>query len=73
MRYGMQIVAAGLLLSQLAGCAMFHNLKPHRLRMLNRGPAPSLDPEFTTMKDGPAPTVLATRDAAERLTVRAQQ
>jgi len=30
------------------GCAAFwHDLQPSRLNRLNRGPAPSLDPEFT--------------------------
>ena len=31
-----------------SGCASFwHDLKPHRLQRMNRGPAPSLDPEFS--------------------------
>jgi hypothetical protein len=33
------------------GCASFwHELKPHRLHKWNRGPAPSLDPEFSVRK-----------------------
>ena len=65
------------------GCASFwHDLKPHRLNRLNRGPAPSLDPEFshrtrssktqlvkrTTPRK--APTLSA--NSAEIATVRAQ-
>ena len=49
-----------LLVSQLAGCALLHELQPHRLHRWNRGPAPSLDPEFTTMKaDEPSPVIRA--------------
>jgi hypothetical protein len=41
------------------GCAsMLHNMKPHRLRMLNRGPAPSLDPEFTSLDHLPEPRIV---------------
>ena len=30
------------------GCAnIWHELQPHRMNRLNRGPAPSLDPEFS--------------------------
>jgi hypothetical protein len=37
-----------LLTSFTCGCASFwHDLQPHRLRRLNRGSAPSLDPDFT--------------------------
>ena len=37
-----------LLTSFTCGCASFlHDLKPHRLKRWNRGPAPSLDPDFT--------------------------
>ncbi len=33
-----------------AGCTnIWHNLRPHRLQRLNRGPAPSLDPEFSSL------------------------
>jgi len=65
------------------GCASFwHDLQPYRLQRLNRGPAPSLDPEFsqrtranktqlvkrTTPRK--APTLSA--NSAEIATVRAQ-
>jgi hypothetical protein len=30
-----------------SGCALLHELQPHRLRRLNRVPPPHLDPEFT--------------------------
>ena len=37
-----------LLAAFCSGCASFwHDLRPHRIRRLNRGPAPSLSPEFT--------------------------
>lgn len=38
-----------LLMSFLSlGCSsIWHNLQPHRIQRLNRGPAPSMDPEFS--------------------------
>ena len=30
-----------------SGCAMMHDLRPHRLRQWNRGPAPSANPFFS--------------------------
>ncbi|MDP1799127.1 MAG: hypothetical protein Q8K78_16660 [Planctomycetaceae bacterium] len=45
--------------SSLMGCASFwHDLKPHRMHRLNRHPAPSLDPEFTSLTPSTAPTIL---------------
>ena len=42
------VILASLLATLTCGCASFwHDLQPHRLRRLNSGPAPSLDPEFT--------------------------
>jgi hypothetical protein len=42
------IVVLLLLTSFTSGCASFwYELKPHRLKRWNRGPAPSLDPDFT--------------------------
>lgn len=29
------------------GCALWHEMQPHRLHRLNRVPAPHLDPEFS--------------------------
>ena len=65
------------------GCASFwHDLKPSRLQRLNRGPAPSLDPEFSQransnktqlvkrIKPRKGPTLSA--NSAEIATVRAQ-
>lgn len=38
-----------LLASMLCGCAnLWHDMKPHRIRRLNRIPAPSWDPEFSS-------------------------
>ncbi len=46
-----------------SGCASFwHELQPHRLRRLNSGPAPSLDPEFSALSP----------NKTELLVVRAQ-
>ncbi len=40
------LVIVGLLMT--SGCASFwHDMQPHRLRRLNRHPAPSMDPEFS--------------------------
>jgi hypothetical protein len=38
----------GSLVANLGCSRMLHELQPHRLNRLNRGPAPSLDPEFTS-------------------------
>uniref|UniRef100_A0A7C4LLB2 Uncharacterized protein n=1 Tax=Schlesneria paludicola TaxID=360056 RepID=A0A7C4LLB2_9PLAN len=55
MRWWARTLVFGLLGTQLAGCTLLHELQPHRLRRLNRGPAPSLDPEFTTQKSDRPP------------------
>uniref|UniRef100_A0A7C2K0J8 Uncharacterized protein n=1 Tax=Schlesneria paludicola TaxID=360056 RepID=A0A7C2K0J8_9PLAN len=61
-----------LLLEPLSGCSsLFHNLQPHRLRRLNRGPAPALDPEFTAVEAQRPQTVVA--NSGQAVTVRAQQ
>lgn len=36
-----------LLTTGLSGCALWHEIQPHRMRRLNRVPPPHLDPEFT--------------------------
>lgn len=37
-------------LTLTVGCeSVWHELKPHRLQRLNRGPAPSLDPDFSSI------------------------
>jgi hypothetical protein len=61
-----------LLLCELSGCALFHELQPHRLRRLNRGHPPSLDPEFLSHQDRPelGSQIGISRDAA--FTARAQ-
>lgn len=46
-----RMVCALVVLTLLAtsGCSsMMHELQPHRLQRLNRGPAPSWDPEFNS-------------------------
>ncbi|MBS0205264.1 MAG: hypothetical protein JSS49_20360 [Planctomycetes bacterium] len=45
-------VALALLLATFtSGCAsVWHDLQPHRLRRLNRHPAPSFDPEFSSLR-----------------------
>jgi hypothetical protein len=66
------LLLLAVLLETSGGCAsVFHDLKPHRLRRLNRGPAPQLDPEFSAIDKKPAETVLANSGVA--VTVRAQQ
>lgn len=72
----------GSLMSNL-GCASFwHDLRPHRLQRMNRGAAPSLDPEFSYWNRGgstrlakrvvaPTPPTLSA-NSAEIATVRAQ-
>jgi hypothetical protein len=62
-----------LWLCQLAGCTLLHELQPHRLRQWNRGPAPSMDADFTTMTFEPAAPALASVGPSPMLTVRAQQ
>ena len=57
------LVAACLLTLPLSGCALWHELQPHRLHQWNRVPPPHLDPEFTRA-DSPM--------AAESMVLRAQ-
>ena len=48
------------------GCSSFwHEMQPHRLNRLNRGPAPSLDPEFS-YRSRDTKTKLAKKDASSR-------
>lgn len=47
------IVVSAIALSQ-TGCAMMHDLQPHRLWRWNRGPAPSSDPYFSISDPVPA-------------------
>lgn len=48
------IVLASLLASFACGCAsMWHDLQPHRIRRMNRGDAPSLSPDFTSLNPSP--------------------
>jgi hypothetical protein len=56
----------------LGGCStLFYDLQPHRLRRLNRGPAPALDPEFSAVSKPLGPAVVA--NSGKSVTVRAQQ
>ncbi len=56
-RIGMLVMI--LAASNLIGCAsLLHELKPHRLHRLNRHPAPSQDPEFTSLSPSQSPTIL---------------
>lgn len=65
-------VLALLTVELVGGCAsVFHDLKPHRLRRLNRGPAPALDPEFSAVTHPAESIVLA--NSGQPVTVRAQQ
>jgi len=52
-----RLVCLALVLPFSSGCALWHELQPHRLHRLNRVPAPHLDPEFSQTD----------RDAAIRL------
>jgi hypothetical protein len=46
------VVICAVLVSLIfqSGCALLYELQPHRMQRLNRGAAPSLDPEFTHWK-----------------------
>lgn len=57
------------------GCqSLLYDLQPHRLRRLNRHPAPSMDPEFSAIDRSPGEsTGLALSDRSEHAAVvRAQ-
>ena len=65
------------------GCGnMLHNLQPHRIQRLNRGPAPSIDPEFSewkpkrqirmAKKDSAVKVPTLSANSAEIVIVRAQ-
>lgn len=66
-----------------SGCASFwHDLKPHRLQRMNRGPAPSADPEFSfrrsdsrtklAHKNSSSKAATLSVNSAEEISVRAQ-
>lgn len=67
----MHVIVLGSLLTT-AGCASFwHDLQPHRLRRLNRVPAPSMDPEFSaTLQEKNLPDEI---ERAGNIIVRAQR
>jgi hypothetical protein len=62
-----------LLAWPLTGCALLYELQPHRLRQWNRGPAPSIDPDFTTMKNERIPAAIAANGNDAPHIARAQQ
>lgn len=64
MRTWARVAVVGLLLAQLAGCTLLHDLQPHRLRRLNRVPPPSLDPEFMSGQQARPGIPLAARQPA---------
>lgn len=65
-------IIAALLVEPFAGCqSLLYDLQPHRLRRLNRGPAPALDPEFSAVSQPTSPVVVA--NSGEAVVVRAQQ
>ncbi len=43
---GFTVLVAGLWLTS-SGCAMMHEMQPHRMWRWNRGPAPSANPFFS--------------------------
>ncbi len=45
-RLSFSVLAAGIWLTS-SGCAMMHELQPHRMWRWNRGPAPSSNPFFS--------------------------
>ena len=45
-RMGFSVLVAGLWLTS-SGCAMMHEMRPHRMWRWNRGPAPSANPFFS--------------------------
>lgn len=45
-RMGFCVLAGGLWLTS-SGCALMHEMQPHRLWRWNRGPAPSTNPFFS--------------------------
>ncbi|MFM9963407.1 MAG: hypothetical protein ACKV2Q_19540 [Planctomycetaceae bacterium] len=44
--FGWCVVVGGLWLTS-SGCALMHDMQPHRLWRWNRGPAPSTNPFFS--------------------------
>ncbi len=47
------LIAVCLVTAPLSGCALWHELQPHRLHRMNRGEPPHLDPEFTRAEPAP--------------------
>ena len=48
-RLGFSVLVSGIWLAS-SGCAMMHEMQPHRMWRWNRGPAPSANP-FFSVKD----------------------
>ena len=45
-RIGWMLVVGGIMMSS-QGCALMHDVQPHRLWRFNRGPSPSSNPYFS--------------------------
>lgn len=48
-----------------SGCALWHELQPHRLHRLNRVAPPHLDPEFTRLSRPKAAQAILARSSGE--------
>ena len=72
MRQLRTLIVMTLLLSPVAGCGLLYELQPHRLKKLNSGPAPSFDPEFTTLDSATAIDLAHRSKTGSQPVVRAQ-
>lgn len=51
----------GFVAASQVGCALMHDMQPHRLWRWNRGPAPSSDPYFSVSDPVPASALTPAR------------
>lgn len=61
-RFGFCVLASALWLAS-SGCALMHEMQPHRLWRWNRGPAPSTNPFFSV--SDPIPELGQTADSLD--------
>jgi hypothetical protein len=63
---------AGTALSTLGCATIWHEVQPHRMMKWNNGPAPSLDPEFSSNRRDDSTQSLAAVQKLEANVVRGQ-
>lgn len=66
------LILMALLVSNATGCSLLYELQPHRIKKLNSGPAPSFDPEFSSLDSTPAINLAERSNVSSLSVLRAQ-